>query len=134
MFILMRGDLHAMDIDKETFLYKLPEGSVFGEGTVLRQLEVRDSSEVLPNTSSMSHAAVKQGVLHMLIVCMQFFDIVVVQLALQGFLKAKRSENMWCKTPCYMLRIAQEDIADLLEHYPQLLDSLRALHRDRQRR
>lgn len=40
MFILMRGELHAMDLDKETMLYKLPEGSVFGEGTVLRQLEV----------------------------------------------------------------------------------------------
>lgn len=36
----MRGELHAMDLDKETMLYKLPEGSVFGEGTVLRQLEV----------------------------------------------------------------------------------------------
>eukprot|EP00879_Flechtneria_rotunda_P030208 GHRR01032811.1.p1 GENE.GHRR01032811.1~~GHRR01032811.1.p1 ORF type:complete len:270 (+),score=121.78 GHRR01032811.1:224-1033(+) len=30
-----------------------------------------------------------------------------------------------------MLRIAQEDMGDLLEHYPQLLDTLRALHTDR---
>jgi hypothetical protein len=26
---------------------------------------------------------------------------------LQGFMKAKRIASMWCKTPCYMLRIAQ---------------------------
>jgi hypothetical protein len=26
---------------------------------------------------------------------------------------------------------SQEDMADLLEHYPQMLDNLRALHKDR---
>ncbi|KAF6262699.1 hypothetical protein COO60DRAFT_586187 [Scenedesmus sp. NREL 46B-D3] len=86
VFILIRGELHMVDMDKETFLAKIPEGGVFGEGTVLRHLE--------------------------------------------GFMKAKRIVSMWCKTPCYMLRIAQEDMADLLEHYPQMLDNLRALHKD----
>ncbi|WIA17586.1 hypothetical protein OEZ85_014411 [Tetradesmus obliquus] len=85
VFILIRGELHMVDMDKETFLAKIPEGGVFGEGTVLRHLE--------------------------------------------GFMKAKRIASMWCKTPCYMLRIAQEDMADLLEHYPQMLDNLRALHK-----
>lgn len=40
VFILMRGELHMVDMDKETFLAKIPEGGVFGEGTVLRHLEV----------------------------------------------------------------------------------------------
>lgn len=40
MFILMRGELHVVDLDHETFLSKIPEGGVFGEGTVLRHLEV----------------------------------------------------------------------------------------------
>jgi hypothetical protein len=38
---------------------------------------------------------------------------------------------MWCKSACYMLRIAQEDMADLLEQYPQLLTTLQALNSDR---
>ncbi len=42
MFILMRGDLHVLDLDQSTFLFKVPEGTVFGEGTVLRHLEVRE--------------------------------------------------------------------------------------------
>jgi hypothetical protein len=41
VFILIRGELHMVDMDKETFLAKIPEGGVFGEGTVLRHLEVR---------------------------------------------------------------------------------------------
>jgi hypothetical protein len=49
----------------------------------------------------------------------------------QGFSKAKRTENMWCRTACYMLRIAQEDMQDMLEHYPQLLDTLERLNRER---
>jgi hypothetical protein len=43
VFILIRGELHMVDMDKETFLAKIPEGGVFGEGTVLRHLEVRRS-------------------------------------------------------------------------------------------
>jgi hypothetical protein len=49
----------------------------------------------------------------------------------QGFAKAKRVDNVWCKSACSLLRIAQEDMADLLETYPSLLEQLRALHRDR---
>lgn len=43
VFILMRGELQQLelDVDSTTQLSKIPEGSVFGEGTVLRQLEVR---------------------------------------------------------------------------------------------
>ncbi len=40
VFILMRGELHVLDLDQETFLFAIPEGSVFGEGSVLRHLEV----------------------------------------------------------------------------------------------
>jgi hypothetical protein len=43
VFILIRGELHMVDMDKETLLAKIPEGGVFGEGTVLRHLEVRRS-------------------------------------------------------------------------------------------
>lgn len=40
MFILMRGELHMTDLDGATCLARVPEGSVFGEATVLRHLEV----------------------------------------------------------------------------------------------
>jgi hypothetical protein len=38
--MLLNGDLHVMDSDQQTFLFKIPEGTVFGEGSVLRRLEV----------------------------------------------------------------------------------------------
>ena len=41
VFILMRGELLQLDVDKETTIAKIPEGSVFGETVVLRNLEVR---------------------------------------------------------------------------------------------
>ena len=40
VFILVRGQLHVLDLDHETFLFKIPEGTVFGESTVLRHIEV----------------------------------------------------------------------------------------------
>lgn len=40
MFILMRGELLQLDVDGSTMLAKIPEGSVFGETVVLRNLEV----------------------------------------------------------------------------------------------
>lgn len=40
VFILVRGDLHVLDTDQETFLLKIPEGTVFGETTVLRHMDV----------------------------------------------------------------------------------------------
>lgn len=40
VFILMRGELHQLDVDRETTIAKIPEGSVFGETVVLRNLEV----------------------------------------------------------------------------------------------
>ena len=46
-------------------------------------------------------------------------------------MKAKRIDNMWCKSACSLLRVAQEDMVDLLEAYPSLHDRLRALHCDR---
>jgi hypothetical protein len=41
VFILMRGELLQLDVDRETTIAKIPEGSVFGETVVLRNLEVR---------------------------------------------------------------------------------------------
>lgn len=40
VFILVRGELHVLDLDQETFLFRIPEGSMFGEATVLRHMEV----------------------------------------------------------------------------------------------
>jgi hypothetical protein len=40
VFIMMRGELLQLDVDKETTIAKIPEGSVFGETVVLRNLEV----------------------------------------------------------------------------------------------
>lgn len=34
--------------------------------------------------------------------------------------KIKRRENVFCKSPCDMLRLPEEDIKDLCEHYPAL--------------
>lgn len=39
--------------------------------------------------------------------------------------------NMWCKTPCYMLRVAHADMHDLLQQYPQLLDTVKNLNLER---
>lgn len=50
---------------------------------------------------------------------------------LQGFTKAKRTENVLCETACEMLRIAAEDMQDLLDQYPRLLETLRKLNRAR---
>lgn len=44
MFILMRGELLQLDVDRETTIAKIPEGSVFGETVVLRNLEVSSAS------------------------------------------------------------------------------------------
>jgi hypothetical protein len=41
VFILVRGELHVLDTDQQTCLLKVPEGTVFGETTVLRHMEVR---------------------------------------------------------------------------------------------
>ena len=51
--------------------------------------------------------------------------------ALQGFADAKRVTNMWCSTPCYMLRVAHADMHDLLQQYPQLLDTVKNLNLER---
>jgi CRP-like cAMP-binding protein len=50
---------------------------------------------------------------------------------LQGFADAKRVTNMWCKTPCYMLRISRADMHDLLQQYPQLLETIKTLNLER---
>lgn len=47
MFILVRGELHVLDAD-QTFLATIPEGTVFGEETVLRHLEVRPWLSLCP--------------------------------------------------------------------------------------
>ncbi|KXZ52320.1 hypothetical protein GPECTOR_10g952 [Gonium pectorale] len=93
VFILLQGELQVMASDMTTVLYCIPEGTVFGESSVLRQLA--DAAE-------------------------------------SG--KVKRRENVFCKTPCDMLRIPEEDIKDLCEHYPELLRGLRRLDVLRQAR
>lgn len=41
MFILVRGELHVLDNnDRSSSMFKVAEGTVFGEATVLRQMEV----------------------------------------------------------------------------------------------
>ncbi len=49
----------------------------------------------------------------------------------QGFTKAKRTRNLWCKTPCEMFKIAAEDMLDLVDQYPKLLDMLNKVNRMR---
>ncbi len=44
VYILIRGDLHMLDADQETFMFTVPQGTVFGEGTVLRHIEVSSHS------------------------------------------------------------------------------------------
>jgi hypothetical protein len=39
VFVLLRGDLSVLDADQQTALFRIPEGTFFGEGTVLRALE-----------------------------------------------------------------------------------------------
>jgi hypothetical protein len=40
VFILLRGELVMLDLDQTTILFRISPGTVFGEGTVIRQLEV----------------------------------------------------------------------------------------------
>ncbi|GFR43465.1 hypothetical protein Agub_g4548 [Astrephomene gubernaculifera] len=92
VFILLQGELHVLAADQGTLLYCVPEGTVFGESSILREISEPDAGKV------------------------------------------KRRENVFCKTPCDMLRITEEDIKDLCEHYPELLRGLRKLDRLRQAR
>ena len=39
VFVLLRGELSVLDADQQTALFRIPEGTFFGEGTVLRALE-----------------------------------------------------------------------------------------------
>lgn len=42
VFILVRGELHVLDSDGSTCIFRIGEGTVFGESTVLRHMEVRE--------------------------------------------------------------------------------------------
>ncbi|GIL77637.1 hypothetical protein Vretimale_6799 [Volvox reticuliferus] len=92
VYILLQGELQVLAADLGALLYCVPEGTIFGEGSVLRQLFNQEGGKV------------------------------------------KRRENVFCKTPCDMLRIPEEDIKDLCEHYPELLRGLRKLDVLRQAR
>ncbi|GLC41041.1 hypothetical protein PLESTB_000949600 [Pleodorina starrii] len=85
VYILLQGELQVLSADLGALLYSVPEGTIFGEGSVLRQLFAQEGGKV------------------------------------------KRCENVFCKSPCDMLRIPEEDIKDLCEHYPELLRGLRKL-------
>lgn len=39
-YILVRGDVHVMDVDRKTPLFKIPEGTIFGEATVIKRIDV----------------------------------------------------------------------------------------------
>eukprot|EP00197_Chlamydomonas_leiostraca_P011145 CAMPEP_0202859122 /NCGR_PEP_ID=MMETSP1391-20130828/1378_1 /ASSEMBLY_ACC=CAM_ASM_000867 /TAXON_ID=1034604 /ORGANISM="Chlamydomonas leiostraca, Strain SAG 11-49" /LENGTH=803 /DNA_ID=CAMNT_0049538131 /DNA_START=139 /DNA_END=2550 /DNA_ORIENTATION=+ len=39
VYILVRGDLHVMDIDRRTPLFKIPEGTIFGEAAAIRKID-----------------------------------------------------------------------------------------------
>ena len=45
LYILLRGDMHVLDTDRRSFLFKVPEGRVFGEAVALRRIEVRVGHE-----------------------------------------------------------------------------------------
>jgi hypothetical protein len=94
VFILVRGELHVLDSDQKTMLFKIPEGTVFGEGTVLKHLEVRWDASCLqlsgakpPELTSIQCTATLKPT--------------------QGLIRAKRTDSVLCATPCTMLRIAQ---------------------------
>lgn len=44
-----------------------------------------------------------------------------MQLVVEGLSKLKRRDNVFCRSPCDMLRLPAADIEDLCEHYPALL-------------
>ena len=104
MFILVRGELHVLDSDQSTCMFKVSEGTVFGEATVLRHMEVR-------------LARAQGGLGVKAIRCIHApSDPLTWALAQpipchplpeQGATRAKRVDNVWCATPCTMLRIAQ---------------------------
>lgn len=41
LYILVRGDLHVLKDDRQTYLFRIPEGTIFGENSVVRSMEVR---------------------------------------------------------------------------------------------
>ena len=38
----------------------------------------------------------------------------------QGDTKARRVENMYCKSECDMLQLTADDLTQMCEHYPQV--------------
>lgn len=158
MFILVRGELHVLDTDQQTCLLKVPEGTVFGETTVLRHMEVRCQLLVM---------SAREGVTTS--VCWAFRRGAELSTKRQPMHRASRvrSASRTCGAPrhaqccalhrwvttalassharAHPLRLpkheahrrlnhCQEDMTDLLEHYPELLETLRKLNRARQSR
>ncbi|PNW82219.1 hypothetical protein CHLRE_06g278111v5 [Chlamydomonas reinhardtii] len=111
VFILLQGELQVLAADQRTVLYVVPEVTVFGEGSVLRQLAQEQQAAVAADASG---------------------EVGVGTEAVGT--KIKRRENVFCKSPCDMLRLPEEDIKDLCEHYPALWRGLRKLDLLRQAR
>ncbi|KAG2439520.1 hypothetical protein HXX76_004873 [Chlamydomonas incerta] len=111
VFILLQGELQVLAADQLTVLYVVPEVAVFGEGSILRQLA---------QEQQVAAAADATG------------EVGVGTEAVGT--KIKRRENVFCKSPCDMLRLSEEDIKDLCEHYPALWRGLRKLDMLRQAR
>jgi len=56
VYILLRGEMHVLGMDRRSFLFKVPEGTVFGETVALRQMEVKQKIVVrlFPTQASFS--------------------------------------------------------------------------------
>ncbi|KAL6756171.1 hypothetical protein V8C86DRAFT_2654456 [Haematococcus lacustris] len=88
LYILVRGEVHVVDPEKRTPLYKIQENSIFGETAVLQNIE--------------------------------------------GQVKSKHSESVYCTSAADMLRLPLEDAVELCSVYPQLLRGLARLASARQ--
>ena len=93
-----------LGMDRRTVLFKVPEGTVFGETVSLRHMEVSCKiTRVLAHSNSCLRPC---SSLHV-------YDM-------QGDSKARRIENMYCQTECDMLQLSSEDLILLCENYPQV--------------
>ncbi|KAG2445187.1 hypothetical protein HYH02_008655 [Chlamydomonas schloesseri] len=111
VFILLQGELQVLAADQLTVLYVVPEVTIFGEGSILRQLAQEQQAAAAADAAG---------------------EVGVGTEAIGT--KIKRRENVFCKSPCDMLRLPEEDIKDLCEHYPALWRGLRKLDLLRQAR
>ncbi|GFH08666.1 cyclic nucleotide-binding domain-containing protein [Haematococcus lacustris] len=113
LYILVRGEVHVVDAEKRTPLYKIQENSIFGETAVLQNIE-----------ASVWHSSnTSRGQLHLTI---------LPRATAQGQVKSKHNESVYCTSAADMLRLPLEDAVELCSVYPQLLRGLARLASARQ--